>query len=67
MQSPNHRPGKLETLTHMQLRPITGQENQAHNTSICSTDKLSQHALQNMYCMKEAAEAQSCIQVDTAK
>ena len=43
----------------MQLRPITGQEIQTHYPSMHSADKLSQHALQNMHCIKEAAKAQN--------
>ena len=50
----------------MQLRPITGQESQTHYSSMHSVDKLSQHALQNMCCIKEAVEDQNSRQADTA-
>ena len=76
MQLPNHGPGKLDMLSqhakHNQAIqacscPITGQEAQTHYPSIHSTDKLFQHALQNLHCIKEAAEAQNSRQADTAK
>ena len=51
----------------MQLRPITGQEIYTCYPSIHSADKLSGHALQNMYYIKEAAKAQNSGQADTAK
>ena len=51
----------------MELRPITDWEAQTCYPSIHSTDKLSQHALQNLHCIKEAAKAQNSRHADTAK
>ena len=52
---------------HLTEQPITSQENQTHYPSMHSAEKLSQYALQNMYCIKEAAKAQNGGQADTAK
>ena len=51
----------------MQLRPITGLEIQTHCPSMHSIENLTQHALQNMHSIKEAAKAQNSEQADTAK
>ena len=51
----------------MQLRPITGEESQIHYPSMHSADKPSQHALQSMHCLKEAAKAPNSGQADTVK
>ena len=45
----------------------TGWEIQTCYPSIHSADKLSQHALQNMHCIKEAAKAQNSGQADTVE
>ena len=44
-----------------------GWEIQTHYLSMHSIDKLSQHALQNMYSIKEDAKAQNNRQADSAK
>ena len=58
MQLPNHRPGNLDTLSQ-----------HAGETNFRSgkPDKLSQYALQNMYCITEAAKAKNSGQADTVK
>ena len=66
MHSPNHRPGKLDTLSqhaveinHRLQKPDMLSQHTQHRM-------LSQHALQIMCCIKEAAEAQNSGQADTA-
>ena len=63
MQSPN-RPGKQDMLSQ---HAVTHQGSQKHYLSMHRADRLSQHALQNMHCIKEAAKAQNTGQADKAK
>ena len=51
----------------MQWKPITDQESLTCYPSIHSADTLSQHTLQNLTCIKEAAKAQNSRQADTVK
>ena len=51
----------------MQQKPITCWESYTCYPSIHSADTLSQHALQNLNCIKEAAKAQNSGQADTVK
>ena len=67
MHSSNHRPGKLIMLSQHTVEMNHKSGNQTHHPSMHSIDKLSQHALQNMHCLKGAAEAQNSGQADTAK
>ena len=50
----------------MQWEPIADWGIQTHYPSIHSAGTLSQHALQNLTCIKETAKAQNSEQADTA-
>ena len=67
MQQLNHWPGKLDTLSQHAGETNHRLESQTCYPNMHIADKLSQHALQNMHCIKEAAKAQNSGQADTVK
>ena len=58
MQSANHRPGKLDTLSQHAVEANHRPE---------KLDTLSQHTLWKLTCIKEAAKAQNIGQAETVK
>ena len=67
MQSSNHRPEKVNMLSYYAVETNYKLGNSIHYPSMHSADKLFQHALQNMDCLKEAAKAPNSRQADTVK